>query len=638
MTKKLFLNKLETKILLPFYFNNVNIAENKKSFNSLLKTNLNESIIQLSNRLGSKSIFEQANDSSSFVTDLSDQTNLNIDLNKKINSLNEFMIKFHQNSYFKNHFASLNFYGSYFAQKETVEGAVAINLEALNLDFFTASKKIYLTSLINFFVRNQLMPLSFDNILEIINSTPTNNFLSQIKKSYIDKFNLVSFHGLSFQSLQEVWINLLNDKLDLESDWEKDYLKNDFFHIFISCLLIIIYLLKRLDSQIKKTSLFTLNNKSSKLTNKTKTILPLECFEGLCQIYKEELKYEILKKSFNEKIYEHLGSKKGQYLKLVEKQYAQNHLFISDVFIIYNCEHAEWDNQIFKNALFNKDESFLDVKNNELILFNDILIYSEKYAIDMNTKNFAYYSDYQELLKKNLALVQSENTLSKHILENNVNYFILCRKNIFINNQNNHVLNNQAKMFYYGLLSSYYWGIIFVISRYNIKINIEQYANFVTNMQFGNKSIEYRVILKDLRKIEFDSLHFIYGIQAIKAVVEHVDKQLNFSNSLEKLILKVRTEDEIGKLISERNSIATGFIVALFVSLMWFVDTVFAVYQSTGSGNSPAPYIVPEAMFYGFVGFTTFILFCITCMLIFTMTKLYVKYRAEKHKGIKNFF
>ena len=306
--------------------------------------------------------------------------------------------------------------------------------------------------------------------------------------------------------------------------------------------------------------------------------------------------------------------------------------------MVITCDYHEWNNDFFKNSLFNKQDTYLDVKNNRLLLFSDMIIHPEKYAIDINTKNYAYYSDFNEMVCANLNDCQCEICWTDHILENNVNNFILFRKNIFLNSQHNDFLNAYNKEFYLGLQRNYLWGIIFLISRNNIKIYIEQYANFVTNMQFRNKSLEYRVILKDLQKIQFTQIHFTYGVKPLEEVIHLIDNEIEFSSSLEKLIKKVRTEDEIGKLIAERNSIATGFIVALFVSLMWFVDTTFAIYQSTGSGNSPAPLIISEPMFHGFVGFTLFVLAVITFMLLFTMFRLYQRYRKEKAKGIRNFW
>ncbi|GAA5414367.1 hypothetical protein [Ureaplasma ceti] len=644
MDNKILLTALKPKVLLPFLFNKINANYGNPSvagndIQAAIKNSINYSLMRIANVLNNEELFELINieNSNNYLTDLSHESSWNVDISNKFEHVSQLRATFNLNNQFCNLTPSFDFYTTFFPKKRMLEGSVGINFEFQNLTFLDAVNKVYLIDLMKHFIEKQLLPLSFFNLLEIFEQRPSCSVSEQVKVDYTDKFNSTNFYKITLNDLVNQWGRLVEDKLVNCDPNTLNYIKNDLFYNITSIALMIMMILKRLQQTLETSTTWKLelarDVKPMITKGATNWLDTVHSLSSLLLNFKKEIALNKKKQQLVSEV------KQNKYLHVVTEQYENNELFISTIFTVYQVLYKDWDTGIYKNQVFDKANIFENIQNQEIVMLNDLLLYPEKYSLGKESKNFAYYPDLIENLREIRLNSQPIYDLQTNVVEANLNYFFSLRNNVLVNNMNAELATTAAhNKLFNGLFKHYLWGIIFVIAKHNNLKGINQFVNFIVNTKAVNKSISYRVALRDLRKIEYDSFQVISGIDSMKAVMTQVDTELKYTTSLNALIKKVRTEDEVGKLIAERNSIATGFIVALFVSLMWFTDTTFAIYQSMGSGNSPAPWVVSEGTLYGFVAFVTGILFIITILLIYTLTKLLKQRKVEKEKGIQNFW
>ncbi|MBO6103562.1 hypothetical protein J6P04_00625 [bacterium] len=227
------------------------------------------------------------------------------------------------------------------------------------------------------------------------------------------------------------------------------------------------------------------------------------------------------------------------------------------------------------------------------------------------------------------ALFYSNNHFASY---NDLNHLVLLSTN------NSLVDASRKQLTYFYVLGMAYFG-----SFYSQYLALDNFALFLIQSGYSKKNFSYRKIVYATRILLNTLTTNLFGLNSIKYVVNRLEEQYRFTDHLNGLINAIRKEDEADKLIIERNSIATAFICALFVGIIWFVDQCFSTIDAMGYGKTGAqpgytPRAVSYPMTYGFIALSVFIIAIITIILLYQCAKLYVTYFHTKNQGLLNLY
>lgn len=267
-----------------------------------------------------------------------------------------------------------------------------------------------------------------------------------------------------------------------------------------------------------------------------------------------------------------------------------------------------------KFMLGNKSKFFITLSEfNKMI--NDLI--NNEIFVDENVKNAQN------------ALYYSNNHFASY---NDLNHLIL------LSTTNSLVDASRKQLTYFYVLGMIYFG-----SFYTQYLSLDNFTLFLIQSGYSKKNFSYRKIVYATRILLNTLQNNLFGINSLRYVVNRLDEQYHFTDHLNDLIDAIRKEDEADKLIIERNSIATAFICALFVGIIWFIDQCFSTIDAMGYGKTGAfpgyePRAISPSLEYGFMGLSVFIIAIITIILLYQCAKLYVTYFHTKNQGLLNLY
>ncbi|MBQ5492628.1 MAG: hypothetical protein IIT78_01975 [Mycoplasmataceae bacterium] len=621
--QQLPISSMKDGIIIPFYFNH-----NRLDSSSILdllefKNNLDNSInnalkIINTNRYNNQIVYSKYDYKEPYQ---------HIDFLNRSHPFS-YIFEFNENDYLRNSFLGFDLHVYYDQDHDNVNGGINLHLKEINnFSFNNVLKQVYLSNFVEFFIENYLVPEIASIYPNLILAKSLNqNFVHQHSKDVLTLKNHI------FSHLVLNWNNLVNEKFDKE---DHDFLNNDFFYSLCNVFLLAINFLNviRLVIINKNSQTF---EKLNLVQNNYSTEQKENDFYLLFVLFNtySDINFKTTK---NYKDLTVLNFKeKEEVFKSLKISFMQFYYFHN---IVFHDEAKTWISNINENSILSNDNV------NEISFIINATLNSEKFMLSIKSKLFISLYEFleisyailedEEFIKENI-----KNVISSRFYTNNHfagynkdNYLLLTFTQSSISEEAKKQLN------YFYALAFIYFGASYVAFK-----ELESYSNFVINSGFNHKNFAYRRIIRDLRVIKLDLYQNLYGIDSIKYIVNQVDKQYHLQNKVEHLIEKIRSEDEADKLIVERNSIATAFICALFIGIIWFCDQCYASLQSTGTGEGPVSYpgfpvtTIAMPVIYGFIGLAGFVCFIVTIILAYQCTKLYIVHLQTRNRGLQNVY
>ena len=258
-----------------------------------------------------------------------------------------------------------------------------------------------------------------------------------------------------------------------------------------------------------------------------------------------------------------------------------------------------------------------------------------------------FFINLPEFTKMINDLISNENFVDENI-KNAQNALFYSNSHFASYNDLNHLIllsttsslsdSSRKQLTYFYVLGMAYFGSLYI--QY---LALDNFALFLIQSGYSKKNFSYRKIVYATRILLNTLKENLFGINSLKYVVNRLDEQYQFTDHLHGLVNAIRQEDEADKLIIERNSIATAFICALFVGIIWFIDQCFSTIDAIGFGKTGAqagyvPHAVSPPVEYGFMGLSVFIIAIITIILLYQCAKLYITYFHTKNQGLLNLY
>lgn len=493
-----------------------------------------------------------------------------------------FSIEINEDSYMNQYVEEIQLSFNLDSDNKILSGGFSINSKQINketISFEETINQIYLNSLIRHFITKQLYPMTLDNILDIVQlyeKTSKKKTQKTITKQ-INRQNL-SFKNVNVTDLQQNWIDFINRKyLNFKetNETQRHYYEND---LFFSMLIICIINLSMYE-ELKRY-----------FTNENPEII-LSILEEPTEIKSNEsqtpdIDFIEISKYLRTTYFNEQSSKKAKLKNIKTAQdffdTINEHAYYENYSIgkqVLSCEIMREDNEPFISEvdLFNKDE--------ELKLIYMLIIHPELFGLDENTGNFIEY--------KQLLNVLLKNTLSKKLSESlkikvedstcevNYNYITFLSDNysIFLVKNDTYLFENNTKINKRSnLFANYFWATIYAQSRNWMRLDIEY--------EFNNPNIEktknyYRHKLKILENLKFSWYDAFYGMPQIKGIVLKINELNKIQDSIESLIEKMRSTDQLNKKDQERKNIVLAYIAASIIGFINFFGMVFTILTVT---------------------------------------------------------
>lgn len=446
------------------------------------------------------------------------------------------------------------------------------------INFDETIDKVYIDTLIKYFVNKQLYPMTLNNILDIVEYYEMN---SNQKKKFSRQANItpnkkkpLDFKNVGVSDLQENWINLINKKYLSFKKMNKEeinYFENE---LFFSILIVSIISLG-LYEELKKY--FTNENPEIILNLLDKPSLIKEDPNQSPEIDFIELVKHLRITYFNEKGKKNKLNKiktADDFFEIINKHsYFENYSFGKP---IQSFEILRIDNTPLMSEfhLFDNDE--------ELKIIYLLIIHPELFALDENTASFIDLEQLKNILFRNKITSKLSESLKTRIedskCEFNYNYIsflsdtstiLLIKNDTFLFETKNNLNNRKSNLY-----ANYFWAEIYCQSRNWMRMDIEY--------EFSNKSIfknsrYYRENIIILENLKFSIYDDFYGMSQIKNIVRKIDKLDNIQQSIEQLISQMRKTDQIAKKDRERKSILLAYVVATLIGFINFFAMVFTI-------------------------------------------------------------
>ena len=621
ITKEFPIQYLNTDLVVPFYFDHHRISPNNKLNFLLFKSQLTTCLQQFVNNFNQ---FDSDNPDLVLTPYVYQEQYQHIDFLNR-NQVFSYLIAFNEHTTISKYFNGADFHIYYDPKEDIVNGGITLHLNKISDPTFNSIiNASYLHSLFEYFIETYYFPELGQALPNLIFANPvTANQQHPVYKDANKMFNLVD------QTLKNIWIELVEDKLSSEYAYLKT---DDYFYGIINTFMVSLYMQNILRHLIinqafnDETISSFINNKNLIAYNRYQWIFNYLFTDNLQPAkyqQKKDLAYNNFKKC--ESLFNNLRISLVHLLYFHEMQFKD----FANSWIVNHHSHISYQSDInlpyvslVINTLLQADKFMLGNKSKffiNLSEFNKMIsdLINNKIFIEENVKNAQN------------ALFYSNNHFASY---NNLNHLVLLSTN------NSLVDSSRKQITYFYVLGMAYFG-----SFYCQYLALDNFALFLIQSGYTKKNFSYRKIVYATRILLNTLTTNLFGLNSIKYVVNRLDDQYKFIDHLNWLINAIRKEDEADKLIIERNSIATAFICALFVGIIWFVDQCFSTIDAMGYGKTGAqpgytPHAVSYPMTYGFIALSVFIIAIITIILLYQCAKLYVTYFHTKNQGLLNLY
>lgn len=446
------------------------------------------------------------------------------------------------------------------------------------INFDEAIDKVYIDTLIKYFVNKQLYPMTLNNILDIVEHYEMN---SNQKKKFSKQPNAIpnnkkplDFKNVGVSDLRENWINLINKKylsFKKMSKEEINYFENELFFsiLIVSIISLGIYEeLKKYFTNDNPEIILNLLNKPS-LIKEDPNQSPETDFIELVKHLRITYFNEYGKKNKLNKI----KTADDFFEAINTHSYFENYSFGKPIqsFEILRIDNTPLMSEVH---LFDNDE--------ELKIIYLLIIHPELFALDENTANFIDLEQLKNILSRNKITSKLSESLKTRIedskCEFNYNYIsflsdtstiLLIKNDTFLFDTKNNLHNKKSNLY-----ANYFWAEIYCQSRNWMRMDIEY--------EFSNKSIiknsrYYRENIIILENLKFSIYDDFYGMSQIKNIVRKIDKLDNIQKSIDQLISQMRKTDQASKKDRERKSILLAYVVATLIGFINFFAMVFTI-------------------------------------------------------------
>ncbi|WP_027121889.1 MPN338 family protein [[Mycoplasma] imitans] len=443
-----------------------------------------------------------------------------------------------------------------------------LNLQDDSLNEELVYEKIYLISLIKYFIYKQISPLSLNNIIDIIDN---DDFLSNFdKKSNKEQQNNLNKNiykkSLSYEVLKSNWDNLITDKFLSHKDYDqekKNRIKDDLFYAIMNLTMINLALYQELKSYFNSENPELI---LSILKNPTqiKSDPDQRPFNDFIELSKH-LKNSYIKKNSTKIDWNKIDDIDGLVNAAKKEQAAQD-------YEAFNTSINFLELQVKDQEVFASSSDFL-LKHQSIFLIYSLIINPNRFGLNSNTTQIVKYSDLIKNLKNMYITEGSKKTIIKDInqseVEINKNYIS------FINSSNDFVIIKKDNR---QLLNFYVWAIIYSESRKWIHHDIEYDFN---NDRIVKTSNFYRQKIEALENLKFDWYDDFYGIPAIKIIVKKIDQVSSIKSSIDILVGTIKQKDALLKKDFERKTMVIAYVVALFIGFINFFGMIFTILAVT---------------------------------------------------------
>lgn len=612
---------LDTDIVLPFYFDHHRISPNVKLNLTLFKSQLTTCITTFVNNFNK---FNSQNQDLVLTLYQYQEQYQHIDFLNR-NQVFSYLISFNEHTAISKYFNGADFHIYYDQKQDIVNGGITLHLNKINhTSFDSLINASYLHSLFEYFIETYYFPELGQVFPKLIFANPvTANQQHQIFKDPNQACKFVN------DSLRKIWINLVDDKLTQEYA----YLKiDDYFYGIINTFMISLYienLMRHLiiDHHFEEVSVPAFINQSNPITlNRYQWIFNYLFADNLQPNKyqeKKDLAYTNFKK--HESLFNNLR------IQLVHLFYFHEMGFkdFANYWIVNHHSHISY-------------QSDLNLPYVSLII--NTLLHADKFMLGNKSKFFINLPEFTKMIND---LISNENFVDENI-KNAQNALFYSNSHFASYNNLNHLIllstanslsdSSRKQLTYFYVLGMAYFGSFYI--QY---LALDNFALFLIQSGYSKKNFSYRKIVYATRILLNTLKENLFGINSLKYVVNRLDEQYQFTDHLHGLVDVIRQEDEADKLIIERNSIATAFICALFVGIIWFIDQCFSTIDAIGFGKRTAqvgyvPHAVSAPVEYGFMGLSIFIIAIITIILLYQCAKLYITYFHTKNQGLLNLY
>lgn len=578
---KKILKEYETSSNYSIFWHNKELIETKSL--QLILNKILSNIVNSTNK--NNPIFINNNENEYLFLD--DSIN-NVFDQKEINNFS-FNIYMNKNTILSKLFKTLNISLSFNKTIKRMSGCfnLALNFDE-ELAFEEAVDMVYLLSLFKQNIDTQILPLSLENIIEILNDV--NESISSKQKhakknimkdtEHETRLNsIVDFKYISFDSLHQVWINLLNDKFlfNHEHNLSQDiitFLKDDFFYSLMFILCTNIYILFELNAIftndapfsyldelcLQENEVLTSNNNSKDLLNNLLQMIHNNYFHH-GPIFRNPTSTQKTKA---------LIKSDSLYLRNLRN----NYVLSSPTFL--------YDLQLIEQKSITHFNSF--IQNKEILALFLLILYPENYLLNMSDSKLFPSLDtiyeYISLLKQ-MNLEKFKSQIKNCLCENTYYYYSFIKNDNVIILQNNYYEQNLHN--YINPIPYYIFSIYFINIRVYELNELQKIGNFI---EFTNeirwKNIQYHKLIKDLNDIEyeFDNL-VLYMNGKFKKIILKLDDYFELRRKIDLEQEKIRWTDELFKREIERGNFIITFIVAILVGFINYFAQVYSELVTT---------------------------------------------------------
>lgn len=443
-----------------------------------------------------------------------------------------------------------------------------VNLQDDSLNEELVYEKIYLISLIKYFIYKQISPLSLNNIIDIIdNDDFLSNFDKKTNKEQQNNLNKNIYKkSLSYEVLKSNWDNLITDKFLSHKDYDqekKNRIKDDLFYAIMNLTMINLALYQELkyyfNSENPELILSILKNPTQ-----IKSDPDQRPFNDFIELSKH-LKKNYIKNNSTKIDWNKIDDFDGLVNAAKKEQAAQD-------YEAFNTSINFLELQVKDQEVFASSSDFL-LKHQWIFLIYSLIINPNRFGLNSNTTQIVKYSDLIKNLKNMYITEGSKKTIIKDInqseVEINKNYIS------FINPSNDFVIIKKDNR---QLINFYVWAIIYSESRKWIHHDIEYDFN---NDRIVKTSNFYRQKIEALENLKFDWYDDFYGIPAIKTIVKKIDQISSIKSSIDILVGTIKQKDALLKKDFERKTMVIAYVVALFIGFINFFGMIFTILAVT---------------------------------------------------------
>ncbi|MDC4163653.1 MPN338 family protein [Mycoplasma bradburyae] len=482
-----------------------------------------------------------------------------------------YYIDVNKNSYLYQYAHRINLWFYLNEENKILSGSFSfelVNLDDQMLDSDAIYEKIYLVSLVKYFIYKQLYPLSLNNLIDIIdNDDFLSNFDKKNTKEHQNNLNKNIYKkSLSYEVLKSNWDNLITEKFLKHKDYDQNkinQLKDDLFYAVMNLTMINLALYQELKSYFNSENpeliLSILKNPTQIKSDPDQR--PFNDFIELSRY----LKQEYLKKNSNKIEWNKIDDFNDLIDEVSKQQAAQDYEAFNTSINFLELKVKNEDTFISSSDLL--------MKNPNLFLIYSLIINPHRFGLNSNTTQIISYNDLMKNLKNTHI---SDGSRNKIIYDINQSEVEINKSYIsFINSSSDFIVIKKHEQ---PLIDLYIWAIIYSESRKWIHHDIEYDFN---NNRIAKNSNFYRQKIESLENLKFDWYDDFYGIPSIKTIVKKIDQVSNIKSSIDILVSTIKQKDALLKKDFERKTMVIAYVVALFIGFINFFGMIFTILAVT---------------------------------------------------------